>query len=213
MDILYYSNFCKHCQKIIQYVVSANLTDQLSCICIDKRKRDPNNNQTLVQLENGQFVTLPPNLQSVPAILQVKKNYTLVQGVDPILEYLRGKHGDRGGGDRGGGGMGSSNPLHPPRDDVQGYQLGALTSNNNIFSESFTSYGMTPDDLGTKSTSNNRPLHHYVPYDSVGGSIPTPEDTYTSQRLASNVTVDSLLSARNQDLPPVQMGGPAGILP
>lgn len=52
MDILYYSNYCKHSQKIIQTLVKNNMKDKLNYICIDKRKRDESDNQIYVYLEN-----------------------------------------------------------------------------------------------------------------------------------------------------------------
>ena len=68
MDILYYSNHCKHSQKILQFLVKGNMTDKLNFICIDKRVRDAQNNQTYILLENGKRVSLPPNVHSVPAL-------------------------------------------------------------------------------------------------------------------------------------------------
>ena len=74
MDTLYYSNYCKHSQRVLQYLVKANLTSKISFICIDKRQRDANNNQLYIILENGQRVVMPPNVHSVPALLLVNHN-------------------------------------------------------------------------------------------------------------------------------------------
>ena len=62
MDTLYYSNHCKHSQRVLQYLVKGNLSNKLNFICIDKRERDSNNNQMYICLENGQKVILPPNI-------------------------------------------------------------------------------------------------------------------------------------------------------
>jgi len=85
MDIFYYSTLCKHSQRVIEFIVQHQLTGQLSCICVDKRKRDTNNNHTVVVLENGQTVMLPPNLHAIPALLCVKNNYTIISGQDAII--------------------------------------------------------------------------------------------------------------------------------
>ena len=74
MDILFYSNYCKHCEKIKQFIVKSNLTDKISAICIDKRTKDPRTGQIVVVLENGKQTTLPPNVHSVPSIL-IKSNF------------------------------------------------------------------------------------------------------------------------------------------
>ena len=230
MDILYYSNMCKHSQKVVQFVVSNQLTDQLSCICVDKRKRDANNNQTMVILENGKTVMLPPNLQSIPAVLCVKRNYTLVLGTDPIIEYLQEKFSTKytnmqfvqGGetlqpknsaGRRPGEFENPHNPTHNQRAqqrDPMGMTLDGLTMNSNIRSEPYTSYSMTTDDLSAKSTSQNRPLHHYTSvHDEF--SIPTPEDTYRPDKVSSNVTSDVLQQQRNVEVPVVQVAPPQNL--
>ena len=87
MDILYYSNHCKHSQKVLQFLVKGNMADKLNFICIDKRVRDAQNNQMYIVLENGKRVTMPPNLHSVPALLQVKQNYSIILG-DDIIKYV-----------------------------------------------------------------------------------------------------------------------------
>jgi hypothetical protein len=92
MDILYYSNHCKHCQKVIQYIVKANLINKLSCISIDKRQRDHNNNNIYIILENGKKVLLPPNISSVPSLLKPNKNYTLLLGDEQIIQYLNANY-------------------------------------------------------------------------------------------------------------------------
>jgi hypothetical protein len=88
MDILYYSNYCKHSQKLIQTLVKGNLADKISCINIDKRKRDPKTNQLYIILENGNQVVLPPNVSSVPALLLIKQQYKVIFGSEDILKHF-----------------------------------------------------------------------------------------------------------------------------
>ena len=66
MDILYYSNYCKHSQKVVNTLVKNNLKDKMSFLCIDKRRRDAKDNQTYILLENGSRVIMPPHIHSVP---------------------------------------------------------------------------------------------------------------------------------------------------
>ena len=56
MDTLYYSNYCKHCQRILQFLVKGNLANQINFLCIDKRERDPKTNQSYIILEDGKQV-------------------------------------------------------------------------------------------------------------------------------------------------------------
>jgi hypothetical protein len=88
MDILYYSNFCRHSQRIVQYLVKNNLKDKLNFICVDKRVKDPKTNQTHVVLENGNKVLLPPNVHAVPSLLLIKENYRVISG-DDIVHFFQ----------------------------------------------------------------------------------------------------------------------------
>ena len=87
MDIFYYSNYCKHSQKILQTLVKGDLTNKISCVCIDNRKKDPSTNQTYILLENGSKVIMPPTLHSVPALLLVNDRYRIIFG-DEITKHF-----------------------------------------------------------------------------------------------------------------------------
>jgi len=86
-NILYYSKFCKHCNKVIEYLAKHGLTQDLNCICVDRRTVSPQG-QVLVQLENGKQEGLPPMIDKVPALLLVKEKYQVRYGND-ILSYFK----------------------------------------------------------------------------------------------------------------------------
>lgn len=88
MDILYYSNYCKHSQKLVNYLAKNRLSDKLNFICIDRRMRDPQTQAIVAILENGNRIVIPPNVQSVPTLLLVKQKYSALIG-DAIYEYLK----------------------------------------------------------------------------------------------------------------------------
>ena len=77
MDILYYSNFCKHSQNVLQVLVKGDMKEKITFISIDKRKKDPKTNQVHIQLENGTYSLMPPNVHSVPSLLLINQNYKL----------------------------------------------------------------------------------------------------------------------------------------
>jgi hypothetical protein len=85
--IFYYSNFCPHSQRVLQFLVRANLTTEVAFICIDKRGRDPNTNQMYIIMENGDRVLMPPNIHSVPALLMLNSNYKVIYGDEIIRHY------------------------------------------------------------------------------------------------------------------------------
>jgi len=188
MDTLYYSNYCKHSQQVLKYLVKANLLNQLNFICIDKRSRDPNNNQTYIQLENGQKVILPPNIQSVPSLLLVKQNYRVVTGEDIIRHYqpkaqqiVQQATANMGG-------------------EPSGMALNASNNGMNIMSEQYTMYNLTPDELSAKGNGGRRQLYNYVPAGQEILTIPTPDDNYQPDKVSNSLTIDVLQQNRNKDI-------------
>lgn len=184
-DIFYYSTHCKHSQKVIQFISKNNIIDKLSCICIDKRTRDINNNNILITLENGKQVSMPPSVQTVPALLRVSKNHTVILGSEQIIEYI------------------NSDKRYI---NTQKTQSSILNNNvepvsydffKDISSERYTDYSMSPNDLSTKG--KDRPIHNYVGIDSLT-SITAPDEDYKSDKLSSDVTIDKLLQQRNMDV-------------
>jgi hypothetical protein len=187
MDILYYSNYCKHSQKIIQTLVKNNMKDKISYVCIDKRKKDPNDNQVYVYLENGTRVTMPPNLHSVPALLLVNNSYQLIYG-DAIVSHFHPQMKKFGSS--------PSNQLSEPH----GYHLGSLSSSANILSERYTDYSLTPDELSAKGNSASRKLYNYVSAQDSTIFIDTPPDDYRPDKVSNDVTLDTLQQQRMDEL-------------
>ena len=211
LDILYYSNFCAPSQKVLQHLVKNGMARKMNFICIDKRQRGDRDNQTYVLLDSGRRVPLPPNVHAVPALLLVKDNYRALFGEQDILRhfaprFLAANRDAAGDGNlhlladgRGGGGAtryvsGGGEPL--------GVALVASNHGMHIVSEQFTPYDLAPEDLAAKSSSARREMHSYFPasHDIAYQPIATPPDTYRPDKLAANVTVDSLEQQRVQDI-------------
>ena len=190
MDTLYYSNFCKHSQKILQFLVKENLVNQLSFICIDKRSRDAQNNQVYITLENGKRVIMPPHINNVPALLLAKQNYRVILGED-ILRHFSGSVGTG----RNGNSNGRSGPVEPV-----GTALMLSNQGMSISSEQYTLYSLTSDELSAKGTGGRRPLHNYVSADQEILTIQTPPETYSPDKLSGEVTVDVLQQQRMSEI-------------
>ena len=186
MDILYYSNYCLHSKKIIQYLVKENLTDSLNCICIDKRSRDQKTGQIYVHLENGSKLLMPPNVHSVPALLMIKQNFRVVLGDEilPILHPLIKKKRDEAVRHHG---------------EPNGFSIFGSTGGMNIVSEQYTMYDASPEELSAKGSGQSRQMHNYVAADYGSLSIHTPPDTYRPDKVGE-VTMDKLQAARNEDV-------------
>ena len=193
MDTLYYSNHCKHCQHILQFLVKGNLSNQLNFICIDKRVKDPKNNQTYIVLENGSKVVMPPNIQRVPSLLLTKQNYRILLG-EEILKHFHPA-------------------IEKQMQKIPNYQGepvgvgdGLMSSSRgmNIVSEPFTYYNLTPDELSAKGTGNRRQMFNYVSADHDILTIPTPPDTYQPDKVGGSVTLDTLQQKRIDDIQPTK---------
>ena len=187
MDILYYSNFCKHSQKIIQNLSKTNLVEKVNFICIDKRTRDPKNNQVYIVLENGTRVIMPPNIHSVPALLLVKQNYRVIYG-DEIMKHFQEYI------------LNQNDIATKKNGEPIGFPLGMTHSTSNVMSEQYTMYNMTPDELSAKGKGSSRQLYNYVSANDNGFFIQTPPDTYRPDKLSNNVTIDTLQQQRNQEI-------------
>jgi hypothetical protein len=184
MDILYYSNYCKFSQVLLQTLSKNNLAEKISFINIDKRSRDPKTNQVYIHLENGSKVIMPPNIHSVPALLLVKNNYKVVYG-DDIIDVYRPQ-------------MQSQNSYATKEfGEPMGFPLGpGGNSTSNIMSEQYTFYNMTPDELSSKGNGGRRPLYNYVSAKQEIMVIDTPPETYRPDKISTDVTLDSLHEQR-----------------
>ena len=196
MDIFYYSNYCKHSQTVIQFLVKNNLTKKANFICIDKRTRDPRTNQYIIHLENGKQVPLPPNIVCVPSLLLINQQFRVVSG-DEIIEYYR--------------------PLCESQNDLAtkgqgepiGYSFGGFSGgvNKAVISEHYTSYNFTPDQLGTKAAVGSRPLNGYVSASTDSFIIPTPPENYKSDRIGAGAMEDNLnklINTRDTETPGIK---------
>lgn len=187
MDILYYSNYCPHSQKVLQTLVKGNLSDKLSFICIDKRELDKKTNQTYILLENGGKVILPPNIHSVPSLLLIKDNFRIIQGSDIVKHF----HKDI---------KNMANVATNFNGEPVSFQLTPSSGGSNIVSEQYTMYNMTPEELSAKGSGRNRQMYNYVSVENNLNLIQTPDDTYKPDKVSNSVTIDSLQQRRMDEI-------------
>ena len=189
MDILYYSNYCKHSQSVVQTLVKSSFTDKLSFVCIDNRKRDPQSGQIHIVLENGSKVIMPPNIHSVPSMLLIKDNYRIIMG-DDILKHF---HNDMMNNN-------SRNSKNITTPEPSGYLFNNTIGGTNIMSEKFTDYDMTPDELSAKGNGGTRQMYNYVSVQNDMNLINTPPDDYKPDKISNDVTLDKLQQKRLDDI-------------
>ncbi len=97
MDYLYYSNYCKHSAKLLQHLAKTGAVNKLNCVCVDRRKRNPQTGQIIIITETGAQHSLPISVNSVPTLLLVSDKYRVVVGKD-IYDVFPGETGDNNNG-------------------------------------------------------------------------------------------------------------------
>ena len=187
MDIFYYSNYCKHSQKILQTLVKGCLTDKVSCVCIDNRKKDPSTNQTYILLENGSKVIMPPTLHSVPALLLVNDRYRIIFG-DEITKHFHPQL------------INKQSVLSQGQGEPLSFQLNKSSGGTNIVSEAYTFYDAPSDELSAKGNGRSRQMYNYVTTENDLFSIETPDDNYQPDKVSDHVTIDNLQQKRMDEL-------------
>lgn len=195
MDILYYSNYCKHSKKLLLVLSRCkNLKEKISFICIDKRSVDPKTNEMFINLENGTRVIKPPNLHSVPALLLVKQNYRLLYGdeiFDEIKPYI----------------ISDTNTAENFNGEPMSYALNN-PGNNFVSSERFTPYDLSSEELSAKGMGGRRSIGNYVSASIENITIHTPDDDYKADKIG-DITIDKIQQQRSNMLenkpPPPQI--------
>lgn len=147
----------------------------------------------LIMLENGTKVALPPTVSSVPSLLLVNKNYVVAVGLSNIMRELNTEAIPNGTMTR------NNERVEPSEKEFISYEIGSYTSNQNIVSERFTDYNLSPEALSSKGQSKDRDLYNYVPVDGVQ-YISTPDETYKPDKMSADMTIDRLQQMRNQDI-------------
>ena len=186
MDALYYSNYCKHCQQMLQYLVKNGLSQKLNCLCIDKREKNPETGQIFIVLDRGTKLLLPPNVHSVPSLLLTSQNYRVLVG-EEIYKYFAPKV------------MNENNEATGNNGEPAGYLIQNAANTLNVVSEQYTYYNMTPEELSGKGRGGMRQMHNYIPAEHSSYTIPTPEETYKSDKIG-NVSMESLQQKRNEEI-------------
>ena len=186
MDTLYYSNYCKHSQRILQFLVKGNLVDKLSFLCVDKRERDPRTNQTFIILEDGKRVILPPNIQSVPTLLLVRQGHRVILG-ENIIQYFQED-------------ANKETKRRMLEKKIEPIGISLTSAQANIYSEPYTNYDLTPEELSAKGNSGRRSMYNYVSASEEIIGIYTPPDTYQPDKVGEGVTVDSLQQQRMDEI-------------
>lgn len=184
-SILYYSNFCDHSKSLLQNIgKSPEITKDVHFICIDKRVQKQG--KTYIILENGQEIVMPDNISRVPALLLLNDNYRIIYGTEitqffkPRQEVVRQ--------------VATNNNMEPQAFAIGGGGYGAL-------SDSYSFFDMGPEELSAKGNGGTRQMHNFVSLDYADTiQTPTDDNDYKAPKIDQEVTVESLMQQREQEL-------------
>jgi len=88
-----------------------------------------------------------------------------------------------------------------------GTTISNFSHSDNIRSDQYTAYDLTPAELSIKHT-NTRDIAHYASANHGERFINTPEDKYSADKLTSGITIEMLQQMRNEDVPNHNGGNP-----
>lgn len=159
--ILYYSNYCDHCKKLLQTISKSAAQKDIHFICIDKRVKD-NSNKTFIVLENGQRIIMPENVTRVPALLLLNQGYQVLYG-ESILQHLKPRQEAEVR-------RATQNNMEP-----MAFSFGGGGSFGDIVSDQYSFLDQAPEDLEAKGNGGTRQMHNYVDLN-YSDKISTPSD-------------------------------------
>jgi len=189
-SILYYSNFCKHSQTLLQTLSKQPSIKEIHFICIDKRMKD-DQGKTFILLENGQKIIMPENVNRVPALLLLNQGYQVLYG-ESILNHLKPQQ-------QVAMRQATQNNLEPMAFSFGG---GGGSFGSIVSSDQYSFLDMDTDELSAKGNGGMRQMHHYVDLN-YSDKISTPDDDVNykgSNKISADLTVEKLQQQREQEL-------------
>ena len=187
---LYFSEYCKHSQAILEQLNRLGLQDRFRYISVDKRI--VKNNITYILLPNGQQFPLPPMINRVP-ILLLKPSNEILSG-NHILEFIKPQA--RNIQEQKTMIYNEPNPFAFSSDCLG---VSGVMSDSFSFVESNNNHEEMRLDGGTAGM---RQMYNYVTAD--GGnmnSIQSPQNLETDKRKKSQYSLEDLEKMRDADFP------------
>jgi len=182
--ILYYSNYCENCKKLLQNLAKSQEKKDIHFICIDQRIQK--NNKTYIVLQNSQEILLPPQINKVPALLFLnKKDQNIIFG-EEISNVLKPTEN-----------LFSNKPQEIKKmEDPVAFSFSGGTCG--VVSDNYSFWDQDADSLSAKGDGGMRQLYNYSTINQ-NDSINTPEENYQPDKIGE-VTIEKLQNERNQSL-------------
>ena len=188
---LYYSNYCNKCKELLNFLYKTPFRDQFKYICIDNRRN--NNGQIVILLNNGYEIPLPPQIKSVPSLLNNENGQIFVG--EEIKSFLM-----------------------PPEKKIQRQNQeinndpDAFTFGMNsaplsgVVSDTYSFLSQSEDELKASGNGGLSQLYNYVTlnnYDNIRINTVEEDDSNKSNKIG-NISLESLEQQRNNDIQNIQ---------
>tara|TARA_B110000305_G_scaffold161137_1_gene178301 strand:+ start:11181 stop:11753 length:573 start_codon:yes stop_codon:yes gene_type:complete len=179
MDVLYYSNYCKHCKELLTITTKSSIKKNIYFICVDKRIK--HNNAIYIVLETGKKIKMPDIVKSVPAMILFSRGNLLLEG-NSIYNYIRNHE----------------KQLSNNNDEPYAFSL----NYNSFTSDTYSFVTTDPSEMNAKGNGGVSQMHNYVAIDYTD-SITTPPENYVSTRITSNDenSMNKFIEQRENDIP------------
>jgi hypothetical protein len=182
--IMYYSKYCKNCDKIIKILSRSTIKDFIHFLPIDKRTVSDNGKISIV-LDTSEKVLLPSSITRVPALLLLHQGNRVLFG-DEIITFFR-EDFDK---ERKESTLDNGEPLAY---SFHG-EMGTAMSDN------YSYLDQGSDEMGVKGQGGLRQMHSFVQLDNKI-SIDTPPEDYVKEKLDEGA-LKKYQESRNAAAPP-----------
>jgi hypothetical protein len=185
-SILYYSNYCENCKKLISTLSKNKVKEQIHYVCIDRRVKG-NDGATYVILENSQKLLLPPTVTKVPALLLLTQGHHVLFG-DQIYQHLQPRENNF-----------SSKIANAP-DEPSAFSMKSIALGG-VASDTFSFLDQDATSMSAKGDGGLRQMHQYATLD-FADKINTPPDNYEPNTIGNQgMTMEQIQQQRNNEVP------------
>ena len=181
MDILYYSTYCEHSNKIINKLSKSLIKNDFSYISLDNRVMKEN--KLFVKLRNGEELEIHKSVDKVPALLLESYGSRVLFG-NEILEFIETKEKEK-----------TNNNIDPS-------PYAFFSGNDNIVSDCYSFLDVPSDEFSAKDgNAGMQQIYNYASID-YNTYLNTPPDTYTPDKISTDENLlEKLVEDRNKDVP------------
>lgn len=185
-SILYYSNYCDNCKKLLGVLSQNKVKEEVHYVCIDRRTKG-NDGATYIILENNQKILLPPTVTKVPALLLMTQGHHVLFG-DQIYQHLQPRENN------------FSQRVAGTPNEPSAFSMGSLAMGG-VASDNYSFLDQSADSMSAKGDGGLRQMHQYATLDYVD-KIQTPPEDYEPNTIGNQgMTLEQIQQQRNAEIP------------